>query len=30
MLKAVKRWDKPFVGFITAEPTPALNKAKFI
>ncbi len=22
MLKAAKRWDMPFVGFITAEPTP--------
>jgi hypothetical protein len=30
ILKAVKRWDKPFVAFITAEPIPALKKAKFI
>ena len=30
MHKAMKRWKLPFVGFLTAEPTPALKKAKFI
>ena len=30
MLKAIKHWDQPFVGFITAEAKPALNKVKFI
>jgi hypothetical protein len=30
MHKAMRRWKVPFVGFLTAEPTPALKKAKFI
>jgi hypothetical protein len=30
ILRALKNWNKPFVAFITAEPKPSLNKAKFI
>ena len=30
ILRAVKNWEKPFVGFITAEAMPSVNRAKFI
>ncbi len=30
MFRALKNWEKPFVGFITAEPKPSVNRAKFI
>ena len=30
MLKAVHRWERPFVGFITAEVKPGLNRARYI
>ena len=30
IVKVMKRWEVPFVGFLTAEPKPALKKAKFI
>ena len=30
IFRALRNWDKPFVGFITAEPEPSVNRAKFI
>jgi hypothetical protein len=30
ILRAIKNLDRPFVAFITAEPKPSVNRAKFI
>jgi hypothetical protein len=30
MFRAIKNWERPFVGFITAETKPKIAKAKFI
>jgi uncharacterized protein with PIN domain len=29
ILRAINKWERPFVGFITAEKKPKLNRAKF-